>query len=90
MNIDFEIVKESLDLSSIFLRLKKKPKIFRVFWSKACCVYLSLTNWKNYCFLKVWMVSKNVTKKKKTNETIKWELLNSLQENDDVEEEGIN
>ena len=36
------------------------------------------------------MVSKNVTKKKKTNETIKWELLNSLQENDDVEEEGIN
>ena len=35
------------------------------------------------------MVSKSITKKK-TNETVKRELLNSLQENDDVEEQGLN
>ena len=35
------------------------------------------------------MVSKSITKKK-TNEIIKRELLNSLQENDDVEEQGLN
>ena len=34
------------------------------------------------------MVSKSVTKK--THEIIKRELLNSLQENDDVEEQGLN
>ena len=34
-------------------------------------------------------MSKNVTKNK-TNETIKQELLDSLQENDDVEEQGLN
>ena len=36
------------------------------------------------------MVSKSITKKKKANETIKWELLNLLQEDDDVNERGIN
>ena len=35
------------------------------------------------------MVSKSKTKKK-SNETIKRELLNSLKENDDVEEQGLN
>ena len=35
------------------------------------------------------MVSKSITKEK-TNETIKRELVNSLQENDDVEEQGLN
>ena len=35
------------------------------------------------------MVSKSITKKK-TNEAIKRELLNSLQENADVEEQGLN
>ena len=35
------------------------------------------------------MVSKSKTKKK-TNESIKQELLNSLKENDDVEEQGLN
>ena len=35
------------------------------------------------------MVSKSVTKKK-TNETIKQEFLNSLLENDDVGEQGLN
>ena len=34
------------------------------------------------------MVSDSITKKK-TNENIKQELLNSLQENDDVEEQGL-
>ena len=34
------------------------------------------------------MVSESITKKK-TNENIKQELLNSLQENDDVEEQGL-
>ena len=34
-------------------------------------------------------MSKNVTKNK-TNETIKQELLDLLQENDDVEEQGLN
>ena len=34
------------------------------------------------------MVSKRIAKKK-TNEIIKRELLNSLQENDDVEEQGF-
>ena len=34
------------------------------------------------------MVSKRIAKKK-TNESIKRELLNSLQENDDVEEQGL-
>ena len=40
-------------------------------------------------FLQIRIVSKNVTKNK-TNETIKQELLDSLQENDDVEEQGLN
>ena len=47
------------------------------------------------CFLttlkpieKVRMVSKSITKKK-TNEIIKRELLNSLQDNDDIEEQGL-
>ena len=35
------------------------------------------------------MVSKSITKEK-TNETIKRELVNLLQENDDVEEQGLN
>ena len=35
------------------------------------------------------MVSKSKTKKK-TNESIKRKLLNSLKENDDVEEQGLN
>ena len=35
------------------------------------------------------MVSKSKTKKK-TNENIKRELLNSLKENDDIEEQGLN
>ena len=35
------------------------------------------------------MMSKSITEKK-TNETIKRELLNSLQENDDVQEQGLN
>ena len=35
------------------------------------------------------MVSKSITEKK-TNETVKRELLNSLKENDDVEEQGLN
>ena len=35
------------------------------------------------------MVSKSAAKKK-TNETLKLELLNLLQENDDVEEERLN
>ena len=35
------------------------------------------------------MVSKSKTKKK-TNESIKRELLNSLKENNDVEEQGLN
>ena len=35
------------------------------------------------------MVSKSITKKK-TNEIIKRELLNSLQDNDDIEEQGLN
>ena len=35
------------------------------------------------------MVSKSITKKKK-NEIIKRELLNSLQDNDDIEEQGLN
>ena len=35
------------------------------------------------------MVSKSITKEK-TNETTKRELVNSLQENDDVEEQGLN
>ena len=34
------------------------------------------------------MVSKSTTKKK-TNESIKRELLNSLKENDDVEDQGL-
>lgn len=34
------------------------------------------------------MVSKSVSKKK-TDETIKWELLNQLQENDDAEQQGL-
>ena len=34
------------------------------------------------------MVSKSVSKKK-TDEAIKWELLNQLQENDDAEEQGL-
>ena len=40
-------------------------------------------------FLQIRIVSKNVTKNK-TNETIKQELLDSLQENDDAEEQGLN
>ena len=35
------------------------------------------------------MVSKSIIKKK-TNETIKRELLNSLQENNDIEGQGLN
>ena len=35
------------------------------------------------------MVSKSITKKK-TNEIVKRELLNSIQENDDVKEQGLN
>ena len=35
------------------------------------------------------MMSKSITENK-TNETIKRELLNSLQENDDVQEQGLN
>ena len=35
------------------------------------------------------MVSKSITKKN-TNATVKRELLNSLQENDDNEEQGLN
>ena len=35
------------------------------------------------------MVSKSIIKKK-TNETTKRELLNSLQENNDIEEQGLN
>ena len=46
---------------------------------------LQQKNFKNYGFLYVGMVSKRIAKKKKkSNESIKQELLNSLQENDDV------
>ena len=57
---------------------------FLGFLSITCCVLLQQKNFKNYGFLYVGMVSKRIAKKKKSNESIKRELLNSLQENDDV------
>ena len=46
-------------------------------------------NRKKYVFLQVRMVLKSITRKK-ANETINRELVNSLQENDHVEEQELN
>ena len=46
-------------------------------------------NRKKYVFLQVRMVLKSITRKK-ANEIINRELLNSLQENDHVEEQELN
>ena len=65
-----------------------KPKIFRVFKYNLLC-FASTKEFKKLLLFIGLMVSKWITKKKK-NESIKIELLNSLSENDDVEEQGFN
>ena len=65
-----------------------KPKIFRVLNYNLLC-FASTKEFKKLLLFIGLMVSKWITKKKK-NESIKIELLNSLPENDDVEEQGFN
>lgn len=55
----------------------------------ACCFLLSQTKIEKLCFLQVSLIAKPIARKE-TQETGNQELLNSLSENDKVEETGLN
>lgn len=54
----------------------------------ACCVLKSQTKIEKRCFFIGFIVLKNLLRKK-TKETVKQELLNSLMENNEMEEPGL-
>ena len=54
----------------------------------ACCVLKSQTKIEKRCFFIGFIVLKNLLRKK-TKETVKQELLNSVMENNEMEEPGL-